>query len=318
MGGSINNTKGTNPYTGRSSSILSRIKSTKNPEAIGFLNPLVPMLPKALSGHALVLTNNNKLMIIGGNTLTGINAIAMNTYTPKSGKICYILENGHWRCHSMLSERRSKALAMSMPNGIYVFGGSTCEFLPNEASKWTTYTDVPKPGFANGHGLAISSTELLLTGGSFETIEKQILRFNTKTKEWQSAGEMLEKRSRHSSFLFKNNVIVTGGLQWQKYTGRAKVSIAITEMLALPDLKPRKAGDLITARHNHGMGLVKIKGKYVLIAFGGCKIDASGKRELLSSIEEWNEEEEKWVLSKMTLSEAKEEFGYCSMLPNLQ
>ena len=216
----------------------------------------------------------------------------------------------------MLSERRSKALAISMPNGIHVFGGSTCEFLPNEDSKWITYTEVPKPGFANGHGLAISSTELLLTGGSFDTIEKQILRFNTQTKEWQSVGEMLEKRSRHSSFLFKNNVIVTGGLQWQKYSGRAKVSIAITEMLSLPDLKPRKVGDLITARHNHGMGLVKIKGKSVLIVFGGCKIDATGKRELLSSIEEWNDEEENWVLSKMTLSEAKEEFGYCSLLPN--
>ena len=317
MGGSINNTKRTNPYTGRASSILSRIKSTKNTEAIGFSNPLIPNLPKALSGHALVLTNNNKLMIIGGNTLTGINA--MSGYNPKTGKICYIFENGNWRCHSMLSERRSKALAISMPNGIYVFGGSTCEFLPNEDSKWITYTDVPKPVFVNGHGLAISSTELLLIGGSFDTKEKQILRFNTQTKKWQSAGKMLEERSHHSSFLFKNNVIVTGGLQiqWQKYTGRT-VSIAITEMLSLPDLKPRKAGDLITARHNHGMGLVKIKGKSVLIAFGGCKIDASGKRELLSSIEEWNEDEEKWVLSKMTLSEAKEEFGYCSLLPNIQ
>ena len=66
------------------------------------------------------------------------------------------------------------------------------------------------------------------------------------------------------------------------------------------------------------MGLIQIKGKSVLIAFGGCKIDASGKRELLSSIEEWNEEEEKWVLSEMTLSEAKEEFGYCSILPSRQ
>ena len=323
MGGSVKNTKRTNPYAGRASSISSRIKSHKKTEAIGLCHPLLPTLPKALSGHVVLAANRTNLMIIGGDTLTGI--MAMSGYRPKSGRICYILENGNWRCHSMLSHRRSKAVAISMSNGIYVFGGrgdinceKTYEFLSTDDSKWILYDDLPVLGFENGNGLRISPNQLILIGGRvrmFQEIETQILMLNTQNKEWTIVGKLLEGRHDFSSYLFNNKVIVTGGWEWW---GGSKRSRSSTETLSLPDLKPRKTGNLITARHNHGMGLIQIKGKSVLIAFGGCKIDASGKRELLSSIEEWNEEEEKWVLSEMTLSEAKEEFGYCSILPSRQ
>ena len=48
----------------------------------------------------------------------------------------------------MLSHRRSKAVAISMSNGIYVFGGrgdinceKTYEFLSTDDSKWILYDD---------------------------------------------------------------------------------------------------------------------------------------------------------------------------------
>ena len=124
MGGSIKHAERTNLYSA-GCGLYSRIKSFKKVEAIGFCNPLLPTLPKALSGHALVVTDKNNLMIVGGETLTGIGAMTAG-YNPKNGRICYILENGNWKCHSMLSQRKLKAIAIRMINGIYAFGGGLC------------------------------------------------------------------------------------------------------------------------------------------------------------------------------------------------
>ena len=61
--------------------------------------------------------------------------------------------------------------------------------------------------------------------------------------------------------------------------------------------------------------LVYKKSSSKLIAFGGISVpqspDAVVRNILLSSIEEWNDEEKKWEVSQLKLKEPKYEFGFC-------
>ena len=65
------------------------------------------------SHHTLVLTAGDyKLLSCGGEAFE---------------RTCFRLDvkNGKWKHHSYLKQRRAHAFGISMPNGVYVFGGSS-------------------------------------------------------------------------------------------------------------------------------------------------------------------------------------------------
>ena len=68
--------------------------------------------------------------------------------------------------------------------------------------------------------------------------------------------------------------------------------VVITKKVKVPRLKREVMPNL---------GIVRNQGVPKLIAFGGAK-----------EIEEWNDEEEKWDISKyLSMPEARSSFGYC-------
>jgi len=248
---------------------------------------MLPPLPEANSKHSMVITNQNELMTLGGD------------YGDKNQ--CYKLVNGKWQKQSPLTQPRNNAVAITMADGIYVFSGwgspLTSDFLPNGQSQWQVGPAVPEPGIKDGHGVAISPTELLLVGG-YNTFNN-ILKYNIESRTWTEFGSLLEGRLNHRCFFHGGKVVVVGGY----------LALNSTEIINISDGTSRKVGDLNVARRLHGMGIAHINGKSKLIVFGGRTTAGHN----LDSIEEWDEESETWTMSTMKLSEAKEQFGYCQL-----
>ena len=70
---------------------------------------------KISSQHTLVLTAGDyKLLSCGGEAYK---------------RTCFRLDvkNGKWKYHSYLTQQRAHAFGISMPNGVYVFGGSSTQ-----------------------------------------------------------------------------------------------------------------------------------------------------------------------------------------------
>ena len=219
--------------------------------------------------------------------------------------ICKILKNNSWTFHSKTIKDRINSVIISMPDGMYIFGGTkdpknTIEFLPNESKVWkllpTCIPQLPhKPNTGYRFGVAISSTEILIMGGlNYETFgsHSTILKFNIVSKKWCNIGELIEGRSLGAAVVLNNKIIISGG----------KINIAegtvITEIIDLPidesnlPIKPRRGGDLNFARREswQGMGLIRIKGKQKLIIFSNSTPKLP--------IEMWNEEKEIWEVSE--------------------
>ena len=262
-------------------------------EVIGDSKVKLPSLTKRNFSHTMVISNNNELMTLG----KGYHGDIRNQ--------CYKLVNGIWQNQNPLTERRSSSVGISMPDGIYCFGGEdspcTSDFLPNGQSIWQAGPTVPAPGIENGFGVAISPTELMLVGG-WKT-ENKILMYNCERRTWTKVGKLLQGRYYHRCFFYGGEIVVTGGID--------KGFLKSTELINISNGTSRKVGDLNVARRQHGMGIAHINGKSKLIVFGGQAANSS----FLDSIEEWDEVSESWKMSTMKMSRAKSAFGYCQFPP---
>ena len=213
---------------------------------------------------------------------------------------CFIFENGSWIHHSSLSTDRRNAIVVSMPRGIYVFGGHyspyTSEFLPNGQIKWQEGPKIPEPGiqWLGGYGAPISSNELIIIIGCFTNV----MKLNIDSQEWTNVENLLKGRCHQQYVLFKNKIIVCGG-----YYGETS-----TEIIDLSNGTVRKAGDLNVRRSMHGMDVSNHSGQRKVIAFGGF----NANDQYLDSVEEWNDESETWKMTSLKLSEAKAQFRYSS------
>ena len=67
----------------------------------------VPNYPLQNYRNSLVVMNDGNILAIGGRVT----------------KNCFILTENSWKHHSTLSKFRNCGVAVTMPNGVYVFGG---------------------------------------------------------------------------------------------------------------------------------------------------------------------------------------------------
>ena len=239
--------------------------------------------------HCMVITNDNKLMTFGGNH--------------EDGKQSYELSKDIWQKQNPLTKPRFMAVAVTMTDGIYCFGGfdnsCTSDFLPNGKSVWQAGPEVPGPGIENGHGVAISPTELLLVGG-LQTKDK-ILKYNIEGKAWTYVGELLQGRWNHRCYFYHGKLIVTGGFNGEYLNS--------TEIINVSNGTSKRAGNLNVRRVGHGMGIIQRNGKSNLIVFGGYNKDGLYN----DSVEEWDDISQIWKETRMKLSESKGYFGYCQI-----
>ena len=160
-------------------------------------------LPEHNLTHSMTITNKNELMVLGGHSF--------NQKSPNDkAKMCLIYKADEWRHHSMLNMKRAHSCAITMPDGIYVFGGqifepprshNSCEFLPNGQLHWNILDTHIPGGIMMSHCVAISPFEILFTGGSGSgKFSRRIMMFDTNTQIWTEKGELIHGRWGHASF----------------------------------------------------------------------------------------------------------------------
>lgn len=254
----------------------------------------IPDLPEFSYGHVLLLTSNgDNILNCGGSR----------------NKNCYNLEiqAERWNQHSILTQVRSFSTAVTMANGVYIFGGesspTTSDFLPkNNNGVWQAGPAIPN-GFKWGCGLKISEEEILLIGG--QGTEDRILHFNTRTNSFSTWESTLQQgRRRHSCVLLNDLILVVGGRGDGNY-------LSSTEIIPLANGIPRYGGNLNTDRNS--FGLATIGGHYKkAISFGGY--DDSNR---FSTVEEWDEDTEEWKLAPYSLEEEKNNFASLAVPPQM-
>ena len=253
----------------------------------------IPDLPESVKYHVLLLTpNGDNILSCGGS----------------GNKNCYNLDikGERWNKHSTLTQVRDDSTAVTMANGVYIFGGrsskTTYEFLPKNGVWQAGPTTIPN-GFRYGCGIKFSEEEIFLIGGS--GTEDRILNFNTRTNSFSTRESTLQQgRYGHSCVLLNNLILVVGG-----YGGGNILSS--TEVIPLANGTPRYGGNLNTARYY--FGLATIGGHYKkAISFGG--FDGFNS---VSTVEEWDEDTEEWKLAPYSLGEEKHHFASLAVPPQM-
>ena len=234
----------------------------------------------------------------------------LNCGGPPNYKKCYSLEikEKRWIHHSNLIQERYFATSVTMPNGVYIFGGlyspTTTDFLPKNSGVWQAGPSIPN-GFKGGCGVQISKEEILLIGGW--GTEDRLLEFNTTTNNFTIRGDKLQQGR---CTLLNDMIIVAGGRSANSHN-----VLNSTELVPLTNGSPRFGGDLITARAYFGLATIGVHKK--AYSFGG---NVSGKRSghnPLQSVEEWDADTEQWKFANFSLKKIKDTFGYLAVPPHI-
>ena len=303
------------------------LREMKSVEVIGNdISFNLPPLPITLVDHSFVVTIDNELMIIGGIARYDID---QNKREPMKANL--IFRGTKWTNHSVPLQPRRRPISISMPNGIYVFGGTdvttslserleSSEFLANGKMTWEEGPKLPGEAefMEGGHGVAISDTEFVIVGGQVITqmrkdetsgnilchyyASKQIWKFNTITEEWRLIGNLNEARFNHKVASLGDIVIVTGGFTYDD--SKSKLVVSNSTEIFDPHtaiVEPQLVGKLNVSRFNHGMGIISKHGFRRLISFGGF----NNKNYHLDSIEEWNPDKKEWKLLQQKLSQKR-------------
>ena len=288
---------------------------SKSIEVIGSSTFKLPPLPFGLMNHSTIVTNDKKLMTIGGTHIFDFNGDPTSNIRSRQ---CFVLQGTKWICHSMLLQPRNRSISICMPNGIYVFGGSgesfaedslsSSEFLATGTTNWREGPRVPQNAdfLSSGHGVAISETELVLMGGTGKSstngyASKQIWKFNTITEEWHLIGNMKVARFDHQAAFLNGKIIISGGRTYDSLGGLS--DLKSTEIIDpnQVDVDPLLVGNLNVPRNCHVMGMISKNAIPTVVAIGGINIDHGN----LDSIEEWDSENRKWKLLEQKLFEKR-------------
>ena len=259
----------------------------------------LPSLPTSISNQpSLVQTSDEEILLCGG-----------------YGNLqkCLELKDNQWQEHSNLKNERTRASAVSMPGGIFLFGDiyydskTTWEWLPNESNQWQSgTTNIPGIGYDRGCAVKINDTEILLIGGV--GTYKRLLKFNTNTNEFANLGDVLNQgRRSHACTRYEEKIFISGGY------GSGNI-LSSTEIINLNDLtKAHTAGNLVQARYGHGLVVVHVDNKPTVLALGGGFSGPNGGLNSLNSIEIWNATSKTWRMTSMKLSKPRIYFGILSV-----
>merc|ERR1711899_533787 len=255
----------------------------------------MPDLPEGHNwGHNMIMTANNDILTCGG---------ANPAYKQK----CYRYEKTSrtWNPHSDLKQERYYAASITMPNAVYVFGGSesynTYEYLENDGNVWQEgKTSIPG-GFNRGCVVKLNNNELALVGGT--GTESRIMKFNTATKVFtENWGRLKQPRRDHACVTLGNSILVVGGFGDGGY-------LASSELINIEDGRQSETdvGDLNSERYK--FGLVSLGGNTKkILAIGGTRVGTD-----LDSVEEYDGNTGQWKNVTMKISEKKRDFGYLAV-----
>merc|ERR1712025_771998 len=213
----------------------------------------MPDLPEGINwGHNMIMTANNDI-------LTCRHGIKQKCYR-------YDKTSRTWNPHSDLKQERQYAASITMPNAVYVFGGSesdnTYEYMVNDENVWQEGKSSIPGGFRHGCVVKLNNDELALIGG--KGTESRIMKFNTATKAFtENWGRLKKPRYGHACVTLGNNILVVGGFGDGGY-------LASSELINIEDGRQSETdvGDLNSKRYK--FGLVSLGGNTTkILAIGG-------------------------------------------------
>ena len=223
-------------------------------------------------------------------------------------KKCLQLDHGTWKKHSTLNSERVANSIVATQKATFIFGGSwsrkTYEYLPTDSTTWVMgETEIPGKGFATGCAIAVKSgQEIWLIGGA--STLKRILSFNVTDHTFHEMTTQLnEERIGHRCAFIPNTnkIMITGGGAFSNY-------LDSSEILDAEDGSITMASPMNFRRSGHGMGVITINGEDTLAVFGGYD-----GRTWLNSVELYNTQTEKWVLTVIKMNKPKERFGFLTV-----
>ena len=253
-----------------------------------------PFLPDIRVDHCMVVNNDRQLMVCGGLVIP---------HRFKSDKECLILD-GTWKFHSYLTKNRIGAIGITMPNGIYIFGGRhspmTSDFLAKGSCTWVVGPEIPTDSSVDTefkslpanckydvYGEAVSSEELILITtfilkGELTTDRVfSVRKFNVITQEWT----------------YREEKILLGYSCKSVLNSVCRVCPKSTFCTIIDKVIPG-----FRAKKNHQVGVIRIKEKQKILAFRDKQC-----------VKEWDDAKKDWK----SIPEPKctrTSIGFCSLL----
>ena len=221
------------------------------------------------------------------------------------------VKNATWTHFNSMSNAKSFSTVVQMNSRTYIVGGEegsslySNNFLQHSSNGWQNGPNLPYHGLEGACGVMISDTLFLIAGGSFTP--KQIQIFDTSNDIWYGHVIQLQQgRAFHQCIVFKNKIIITGGL-----AGGLFDYLDSTEIIDIDGRKLtiRNGPFMNDRRDNHGMGIVSKNDTPTMIVFGG----RNSRTQYLNTVEEWDDINEEWLLSDLTLTTQKCQFGFATL-----
>ena len=303
---------------------VTQLKGLSSIQVLGFHKITFPQLPQFSHSHSMFLTNDNDILLCGRQQFI----VEDSEWGPRymkdfyhkmiSNQECLKLENGQWVFHSTLNQSLSHCFAITMPNGVYMFGEQPYltaqivkgEFLENGSTKWEMGPSLDKenPSFLNCigqfSGVRISEEEFVLIG--IGNRQNNVVKYNIKQKNWEIVMKMKIPRYGHDSALIKNKIIICGGALFDPSSTSIKCPpMPKTEVIYLPSWTSK-----VIEHENVENGSCKC-------AHVSCGIMTFKNQERLVSFEKtskvWNDDKEEWEVIEPELNISRVGFGILSV-----
>ena len=277
----------------------------------------LPSLPTGISLQPSLIQTSNEILLCGETKdvkpyplcplSKRLCSLRLSESMASSEHKCLELKNNQWKEHSLLKHQRGWSSAVSMPEGVYIFGGwgkskTNWEWLPSGTNQWKSGNIGIPGGFSSGCAIQINDNDILLIGG--DGTRKRVLKFNTTAQEFTSLGDVLiQGRYHHACTRMEDKIVIAGGYGSGNY-------LKSTEIINIHDLTAsHPAGNLVQKRGRHGLTVVYVDRKPTILAVGG----SDGQHSFLDSIEMWNATTDTWTMTSMNLTEPKSSFGIIAL-----
>ena len=283
----------------------------------GFKKVIFPPLPKKSNSHSMVITNDGDILICGINQMKEKEEFCtfmkrqVTRYVKAPDGECLKLEKDKWVHHSTLNLAREDCIAITMPNGVYLFGGNAPktvqgEFLKNGSNTWemgpSLHSSWNGVHFGKISGLRISEEEFVLIGVGQR--KDTVVKFNIIQKDWTVVMKLKIPRLAHTCALINNKIIISSGANQSR--GPNNCIVAQSEIIYLPswnsrvirDESERVCYDWSTEQQ---FGVVTFRNQERLVSFGRrkCKI--------------WNDLKEEWEFIEPELRLNRSAYGILSL-----
>jgi len=273
------------------------------------LNPALPQncltlpdLPYGMKRHALVMTSDEHKILSCGWVGHGASEQCFELQISNGGQV------KEWKFHSQFSSGLGGRWganylgpnAVSMSDGIYIFGYGGSQHLPTGTTQWTEgpIASDTTGTFRVACSVAISDSEILLIGGwdgrdTEEEYGKMVRKYNTETRTWTKMQDLQVPRNGHACYFYNKTdrpyIIISGGISANSYKS--------TEIYYL-DGTTEKVGNFNQGRGHHALVAIDLPTLKVYAVGGNTK-----QNSWLDTVEEWQDATKVWQTTSLKLRE---------------